>query len=400
MESSTDAAGAGRGDSLWTRPFLLAWVANFLHSTGFHAFLHWPGWLDQRGETEVVIGLLVATLSVAAITARPFVGRIMDTRGRRIVMLFGGMIHVLATCLYLGLELLSGPGWLAIVGVRLVHGIAQAAMFSVLFTYAADIVPAHRRAEGIAMYGISGMIPMAVGVLLGEWVIVDGDYSRMFQLAGACALGGLLASALLPETRIGAPGRSFFAAARAPELRPLWFVGTSFAMGLAAYFVFLKTYLIEAPQLGSMTLFFTTYAVAAVLLRVLFGWVPERFGLIRVLIPSLLIGGAGLGLIALATGPVHLLIAACACGVGHGFAFPIISALVVMRAQPDERGSAIALFTALFDLGVLLGGPCFGVSARYAGYPATFALAGGLCIVATVVFLLWDRGMRPAPEHS
>ena len=88
--------------------------------------------------------------------------------------------------------------------------------------------------------------------------------------------------------------------------------------------------------------------------------------------------------------PLHLVLAAIACGVGHGFAFPIISALVVTRAQPDERGSAIALFTALFDLGVLLGGPCFGVSARYGGYPATFALAAALCMSATLVFVVWD----------
>jgi predicted MFS family arabinose efflux permease len=393
MTFSTESADTGR-PSLWTRAFVLAWVANFLHSTGFHSFLHWPGWLAQRGESEIMIGLLVAAMSVAAIISRPFVGRMMDTRGRRIVMLVGGAIHVLATALYLGLDLLADPSWLAIVGVRVVHGVAQASMFSVLFTFAADIVPAERRAEGIALYGISGMIPMAVGVLLGEWVIVGGDYTRVFQLAGVCALAGLLASALLPETRSGAPGRSFFTAARAPELRPLWFVGTSFAMGLAAYFVFLKTYLIEAPELGSMTLFFMTYAIAAVLLRVLFGWVPERLGLIRVLIPSLVIAAAGLAMIALATGPLHLVIAAVACGVGHGFAFPIISALVVTRAQPDERGSAIALFTALFDLGVLLGGPCFGVSARYAGYPVTFALAGALCITATLVFVVWDARVR------
>jgi predicted MFS family arabinose efflux permease len=393
MTFSTESAETGR-PSLWTRAFVLAWVANFLHSTGFHSFLHWPGWLAQRWESEIMIGLLVAAMSVAAILSRPFVGRMMDTRGRRIVMLVGGVIHVLATLLYLALDLLADPSWLAIVGVRVVHGVAQAGMFSVLFTFAADIVPAERRAEGIALYGISGMIPMAVGVLLGEWVIVDGDYTRVFQLAGVCALAGLLASALLPETRSGAPGRSFFTAARAPELRPLWFVGTSFAMGLAAYFVFLKTYLIEAPELGSMSLFFMTYAIAAVLLRVLFGWVPERLGLIRVLIPSLVIAAAGLAMIALATGPLHLVIAAVACGVGHGFAFPIISALVVTRAQPDERGSAIALFTALFDLGVLLGGPCFGVSARYAGYPVTFALAGALCITATLVFVVWDARVR------
>jgi MFS family permease len=393
MGLSTESAKAGRSSgSLLSPAFLIAWVANFLHSTGFHAFLHWPGWLEQRGETEVVIGLLVATMSIAAIVTRPLVGRIMDTRGRRIVILVGGLFHVLATLLYWALDVVEDPSHVAIIGVRIVHGVAQAAMFSVLFTYAADIVPAKRRAEGIALYGISGMIPMAVGVLLGDAVIVDGDYGRVFQLACGCALAGLMASALLPETHRGAPGRSFFAAARAPELRPLWFVGTAFAMGLAAYFVFLKTYLLEAPQLGSMTLFFTTYAIAAVLLRLLFGWVPERVGMIRVLIPSLLLGGTGLGVIAVATGPVHMMIAAITCGVGHGFAFPIISALIVMRAQPQERGSAIALFTALFDLGVLLGGPCFGVSARVAGYPVTFALAGAICFVATAVFVVWDRG--------
>src|SRR5262245_37198059 len=188
MDLSTEAAKAGRSRaSLWSRAFLIAWIANFLHSTGFHAFLHWPGWLEQRGETEVAIGFLVAVMSVAAITTRPFVGRIMDTRGRRVVILVGGAIHVLATLLYWGLDVLGDPSWAEIACVRVVHGVAQAAMFSVLFTYAADIVPAERRAEGIALYGISGMIPMAVGVLLGELVIVEGDYSRVFMLACGCA---------------------------------------------------------------------------------------------------------------------------------------------------------------------------------------------------------------------
>ncbi len=394
MGLSTEAAKAGRsGASLWSPAFLIAWIANFLHSTGFHAFLHWPGWLEQRGETEVMIGLLVAVMAVAAIAARPFVGRIMDTRGRRVVILVGGSLHVLATLLYWAIDLVGDPSHAAIVGVRIVHGFAQAAVFSVMFTYAADIVPAKRRAEGIAVYGVSGLIPMGVGVLLGDVVIVDGDYTRVFQLSCGCALAGLLSSALLPETRRGGvPGRSFLAAVREPQLRPLWFIGTAFSMGLAAYFVFLKTYLLDAPQLGSMTLFFSTYAIAAVLLRLLFGWVPERYGLIRVLIPSLLIGATGLLVIAVATDPVHMVFAAIACGVGHGFAFPIVSALTVLRAQPDERGSAMALFTALMDLGVLLGGPCFGVSARYAGYPVTFALAGAVCMIATAVFVVWDRG--------
>ena len=115
---------------------------------------------------------------------------------------------------------------------------------------------------------------------------------------------------------------------------------------------------------------------------------------------ALLIGSAGLCLIAVATHPVHLVIAAIMCGVGHGFAFPIISALIVLRTRTDERGSAISLFTALLDLGVLLGGPFFGVSARYAGYPFTFALGGGLCIAATLIFMMWDRGGQSRVEKT
>ncbi|HLT36394.1 MAG TPA: MFS transporter [Enhygromyxa sp.] len=379
------------GERLWTRAFVLAWAANFLHSTGFHAYVHLPGWLEGRGAGEVLIGVLIAMMSVAAISTRPFVGRMMDTRGRRLVVIVGGIVHSVAPLLYLAADALPSDSWLAIGGVRLVHGVAQAALFSVLFTIAADIVPASRRAEGIALFGISGLIPMAVGGLLGDLVIVDGDYRNLFWITSACATLGLLCSLALPETRRGGPARGFFAAARAVELRPLWFIGTAFAVGLAAYFVFLKTYLLEAPQLGTMSLFFGTYAIAAVVLRALFSWVPERYGLVRVLIPSLLIGAGGLGVLAIASGPPHLMIAAILCGIGHGFAFPIISALVVTRARPEERGSAIAFFTALFDLGLLLGGPSFGIAVKLAGYPSTFALAGALVGVATVVFVLWDR---------
>jgi MFS family permease len=393
MQLSDAATTEGR-DPVWSRAFALAWIANFMHSTGLHIYVHWPGWLEQRGAGEVLIGVLVAVMAIAAILARPLLGRMMDTRGRKLVIVVGGLLHVVTPALYLLIDVFPNGGWAAVVGVRVVHGFAQAAMFSVLFTVAVDLVPASRRAEGIALFGVSGMIPMAVGGLLGDWVIVDGDYRMLFVVSGGCALAGLLLSLPLPETRRGGPSRSFFAALVAPELRPLWFVGASFAMGLAAYFVFLKTYLLEAPQLGTMGMFFTTYAVSAVLLRVLFSWVPERLGLIRVLIPSLLAGAAGLGLIAMASTELHLIGAAVLCGIGHGFAFPIISALVVTRAQPEERGSAIALFTAMFDLGVLLGGPSFGISASLAGYPTTFAIAAGVVGVATLVFVGWDRRFR------
>ncbi len=382
---------------LWTAAFVLAWAANFLHSTAFYAFVHLPGWLEHRGAGEALIGSLIAVMSVAAIISRPLIGRLMDTRGRRIVVLVGGVIHILATAAYLFVDAAYAGGgpqvWTAVTSVRIVHGVAEAMLFSVLFTYAADIVPAGRRAQGIALFGISGMLPLAVGGLLGDWLIVDGDYAPLLWTALGCAVVGLLVSLPLPETRTAGnvPTRSFVAAVLAVDLRPLWFMGVAFSIGLAAYFTFLKTYLIAAPQLGSMGLFFGTYALAAVVLRLLFGWVPERLGLARVLYPSLSCGAIGLTILAMADGPGYLIAAGIACGIGHGYSFPILSALVVTRAQPDERGSAISFFTALFDLGMLIGGPTFGLTVGLVGYPGTFLFAALLVVVATLIFIGWER---------
>ena len=42
---------------------------------------------------------------------------------------------------------------------RIGHGIAAALLFSALFTYGTDVVPASRRTEGIALFGVSGLLP-------------------------------------------------------------------------------------------------------------------------------------------------------------------------------------------------------------------------------------------------
>ena len=55
-----------------------------------------------------------------------------------------------------------------------------------------------------------------------------------------------------------------------------------------------------------------------------------------------------------------LALAAVITGTAHGAAFPILSSEVVNRARVSERGSAMATFTALFDIALLVGAPAAG----------------------------------------
>jgi len=51
----------------------------------------------------------------------------------------------------------------------------------------------------------------------------------------------------------------------------------------------------------------------------------------------------------------------------------------------------MAIFTALFDLGVVLGGPLFGAISRGRGYEAMYTAAALLLATGSAAFAAWDR---------
>ena len=379
-----------RPERLLTRAFLLSAVANFLQSLAFNLYLHLPGFLKDLGADEVRIGFISGMTSATAIAARPWVGRAMDAQGRRIVILIGGAINVIVCALYLTITDI-GP-WL--YAVRIGHGIAEAMLFAALFTHAVDLIPASRRTEGIALFGVSGLLPISLGGLLGDVILRHGTYADLFRASSVFAAASLLLALPLRDSPPAAddlPARGFFRAVMERDLLPLWFLGSVFATALAAHFIFLKTY-VMTTGIGSVGLFFTAYSIAGVLLRLFLGWVPERVGLKRALYPALGLLASGQVLIALAPSARTIVVAGTLCGLGHGFTFPILSALVVSRARAAERGAAMSLFTAVFDGGVLVGGPTLGLIIRSAGYSAMFTSAAALLVAGALVFAVWDRG--------
>jgi len=376
-------------ERLLTAPFLLSSAANFLQSLSFNLYLHLPGYLKDLGADEVQIGLVFSVTAATAIAARPTVGRVMDARGRHVVILAGGILNVTVCALYLTVHQL-GP-WL--YAVRIVHGIAEAMLFAALFTHAADLIPPARRTEGMALFGVSGLLPISLGGLLGDLILQRAGYAQLFETSTAFAAAALVLALPLGDRRPhpdDLPARGYLAAVTDRRLLPLWFIGFVFAGTVTAVFTFLKTF-VMSTGLGSVGLFFSAYSIAGVLLRLALGWLPERIGPKRALFPALALLAAGFALLATARSAFAVGAAGTLCGLGHGFTFPILSALVVHRTRPAERGSAMSFFTALFDCGALIGGPIFGLVIRAAGYPAMFATLVAVVVTGTAVFAVWDR---------
>jgi len=381
---------------LLSRAFVWAFVANFLHSLALFGYLHLPGFLAERGSDELEIGIVMALMSAAAVALRPLVGRLLDTRGRRVIARWGSLLHLAVTLAYLGVDAV-GP-WL--YAVRILHGVAQAMLFSTLFTIAADVVPPSRRTEGIALFGVSGLLPMSLAGLIGDVILAGAGYPELFAATALMAGLGGLASWMVEDSRpgleAGAPApRSFFATALGRTLQPLWVLGFGFALAIASYFTFLRTF-IDHVGVGSMGLFYTVYSAAAIVLRVALGWVPDRVGMRRSMVPALMATVVGLLVLREADSAFDVALAGLLTGTGHAFVFPILSALVVTRAADQERGAALAMYTALFDLGMLAGGPVLGAVLERTDYGTMFAVAAAVAVVGGVGWAVWERRVLPA----
>jgi MFS family permease len=389
---------------LLTVPFVLASTVSLLQGMSFFLFVHFPRFLADLGADEVRIGLVVSATAMASVVVRPRVGTEMDRRGRRPLILAGGVLNVAVVPLYLTVTSL-GP-W--VVGVRLLHGVAAALVFTSLFTYGADHVPESRRTQGLALFGASSMIPMAAGGWVGDTVLAAGGFRSLFLLALGFAAAGLALSLRLPEARrdpsaVGAAKGRFRRTLAQRDLIPLWFITVSFAAVLTGYFTFMRTF-VDDTGVGSVGSFFAAYAGAALVVRAFFGWVPDRIGRRRVFYPSLGAVAAAFLLLANAGSAAPVVAAGVLCGTGAGYAFPIMYTMVVERAPLTERGSAMAIFTGLFDAGTLAGSPALGWVILRFGYGVMFATAAALMVVTTAAYALWERDLpwpgRPATRRA
>jgi MFS family permease len=135
---------------------------------------------------------------------------------------------------------------------------------------------------------------------------------------------------------------------------------------------------------------FSTYAGFVLFSRFFLGGLPDRIHPRITFYTGLASMAMGLGI--LATGPALTGAVIGAGLLGFGFSFPWASvASTVLRATPDgERGSAVSVLSAFYDLFVGTSAFSAGFIANTFGYAATFLMAiaavGAAAIAGRFVF--------------
>ncbi len=380
---------------LLTPPFRRAFLANFFSDLAFTMFIQFPGFLAELGAREALIGTVMSVAVLASILSRPLVGEGLDRIGRVPMVTAAAAIRVVTVLSFLLVHSI-GP---AVFVARAVYAIVLAVTFTGLFTYASDVIPPGRRTQGIAIYGLSGMLPGMFGPALGDLIIGVGGYRAFFVAVAAIDLALLAITRTLrplPEAPSLAGRVSFLRFVRRRELAPVWILTLVFGLAFGSIITFLRTY-VDTVGFGTVGLFMFAYSGTAVTLRLTVSWLPDRVGYRRIIPLAIGFIVAGFTLLAFAGGVGTLVLAAALGGAGHAFLFPILARLTVDRSPGANRGAGMGIFTAMFDLAILIGGPSLGLLIEAKGYGWTFATVAALAAVGGALFFLTDRERTASP---
>lgn len=374
---------------LWTKSFFLVMTVSFLMFTSMYILLPTlPGYAVKLGGDEKVAGLIIGLYTVAALAVRPWVGNLLDRRGRKVVLIPGIAVFILSSLAYNWISAV----WL-LLAFRLLHGVGWGATTTSTGTISADVIPAPRRAEGMGYAGISMTLAMAVGPALGLYLVKDYSYTLLFMVSGAIALAALVVSFFINYEGIKGHGKT------AGEKGPL-IEKTAVPPALVLFFITLTyggviTFLPQYAKfrgIENIGLFFTVYALILFISRPITGKLADRFGSGPILVPGIFFVAGALVTLVYAKSLGMFLFSGVLYAIGFSAVQPVLNALTISLAPIQRRGAANATIFSSMDLGIGLGAVILGVLSENFGYAAMYGVSAAFPLVALVVYFVSLKG--------
>ncbi len=332
------------------------------------------------GGSELAVGILVGSFSIGAVLIRPFAGRIGDRMGRKVLIVGGALVVAISVGLYL---LVTGPEML--LAARLIGGVGEAAFFVGAGTMITDLAPPSRRGEAISYWSVAVYSGLAFGPALGEFVLDETHFNRVWVLALVFALlsaviGMFTTETVVPAPSGGAPAPLINRSALTPGF--VLFLGM---IGLAGFAAFMPLYVSDVGLEDSSSVFLL-YGCTILLVRILGAKIPDRIGPLRAGTLSTAAAAAGLIVIAFVETKVGLYLGTIIFSIGMSLLYPSVLTLALTGVPDSQRGSAVGTISSFFDLSQGIGAAVLGVSVKMGGYRAGFSLAA-LSAVAALVLL-------------
>lgn len=346
------------------------------------------------------VGLLISGFAAMRLLSGPFVGQLIDRRGERAMVALGaGIVGV--TSIAAGLA----PTFPLLLLFRSLGGLGSALFFAALLSYLLRTIPSHRSGRVMSVWYGAFNIGIIAGAPIGGLIAGSlGPASVLHVYGAACFLSGWVF-----WVRIRNPGRGPDETRKGGIRRLPW--GRPFAAALASNGAYLwvtgAVFSTLIPLFGQEEVGMSLGGIGAALavltafeLVFLFpaGTATDRRGRRAVLIPSLAAFAAVVALFGFATTPALFLGGMALFGFAGAFVGVPPAPMLSDITPEDMKGTAVAVFRFVGDVGFVLGPLLAGWTSEHLGFPAAFAISAVPLVVAFVLVLSIAETRSPVPR--
>ncbi|MCM3675356.1 MFS transporter [Peribacillus simplex] len=374
---------------LWTKDFVIVSSINFFITLIFYLLMVTLAIyaVNELDASTSEAGLISGIFIIGTLIGRLFIGRFIDSIGRKKTLFIGLIFFTLTTLLYF-VDL--GIGFLLVN--RLIHGMAMGMASTATGTIVAQIIPATRKGEGIGYYSMSATLATAIGPFIGLYMAQHTSFQVIFSFCLALGVISLITAFFLyvPALKVTAKvseSKGFkLSNFIEPKALPISIITLLLAFCYSSVLSFISFYAIEIDLVNTASFFFVVYAVAVLLSRPFSGPLMDRKGSNFIMYPAFMIFGIGLLLLSITTNSFTLLAAGFLIGLGFGNMQSSSQAIAVKLTPPHRMGMATSTFFIMLDAGLGFGPYILGFIIPVTGYSTLYVILGVVVIATSVLY--------------
>lgn len=345
--------------------------------------------------TPFIVGLIISLQYLATLFTRHTAGKLVDIKGSRYVVLLGliccGLSGVFAFFALWGSEYPLISISLLIIS-RLFLGSSESFCSTGATLWGMQLVGQHETSRVISWNGAATYLSMAIGAPLGVFFNAQFGIFGFAVFTVILAVIGLSLAYRKPGMRTGNVR---------PEGLPMitvlsrvWVFGLGQALGTLGFGVlstFVALFFLEKGW-DNAAIAFTLFSVGFVGARFIFSNTIQHFGGKRVALCSFLIEALGLLIIWQSGDRIIAYMGAFFVGVGFSMVFPALGVEAMKKFSDENKGVALGVFTAFFDIALLLIGPIAGILIPIISVQDLYGVMGGMTLVSILIlYFLFSR---------